>query len=267
MFWPNTSQFSKRSKIITIYIVLLPGVLFSIVSILLLLYTFLPRPLTLPPVKTGKNMTILVHGIYDTPKTWSKTLAELLEDQDSSRQATPLNWNRYAQSSFRCSVDGLRLGKKLAQALTENNELQSLHLIGHSCGAFVIYGICKGVKESSKAPVIQTTYLDPVSIYGGVFRNFGINNFGSCADFSEAYIDIGDNVPGSNQLLPHTHTFDTTAIRLQKNVKVSPHLWPTVYYTELSRSGRQPLLIRDKNIRQHLPPNTLEKVVNTHITF
>lgn len=74
-------------------------------------------------------------------------------------------------------------------------------------------GLCEAVKEKNSAIQIQTTYLNPVSVYTGVLWDYGINKFGICADFSDSYIDIRDSVLGSNVNLPHTATFDVTDLR------------------------------------------------------
>ncbi len=260
MLIPAFFKSSKWLQRVMTYAIALPTILFFLISFLLILYTFLPRSLDLPSIDTERNMTILAHGIHDTPLTWSNSLADIIEERDDTNHTIPLDWSKYAQSTFRCSVDGERLGRKIGQLLSSNKSLQSLHLIGHSCGSFVIYGICRGIREQSPWVNIQTTYLDPVSIYGGIFPNYGIDNFGNCANFSEAYIDTGDTVPGSNQLLPNTHTFDVTTVRHKARYTGTPHIWPTKYYTELTRSGLQPLLSREKDIRLRFRPNVLDKI-------
>lgn len=254
-------KLSQKTQKLLLVSILLPPLLFVLASLLLLLYTFLPVPLTIPSLPESTRLTILAHGIYDTPDTWSRDMAQLIERNEGSASDNPavaLNWNKYARSVFRCSVNGLRLGKKIGSQLVAEGSIKALHLIGHSCGSFVVYGICRGLKEEGADVMVQTTYLDPVSNYGGVYSSFGIKHFGSCADFSDAYIDTGDNVPGSNQLLPQTHTFDVTRIRKQTAQGANPHLWPVEFYRRQVKTNQYPLLRRDEQVTQKYPRGILE---------
>ena len=124
----------------------------------------------------------------------------------------------------------------------------------------MIEGICEAVKSDRKDVLIQTTFLDPVSVYGGIFWNYGVEKFGSCSDFGDSYIDTGDPVPGSNDLIPHTITFDVTGARKKSGFKGLPHVWPVVYYQGLVREGRNPELIKDSGILNEYSPGTLVRV-------
>ena len=108
--------------------------------------------------------------------------------------------------------------------------------------------------------VIQSTYLDPVSVYGGLFWNYGLTRFGACADFSDAYIDTEDGVPGSNQRLPSAHTFDVTQARKRTTFSGSPHVWPTAYYQQLVQRGQHLDLQRDRNLLSKFPRGELDVV-------
>jgi hypothetical protein len=107
---------------------------------------------------------------------------------------------------------------------------------------------------------VQTTYLDPVSVYGGIFWNYGLDNFGRCANFSDSYIDTQDSIPGSNQVLPHSVTFDVTNIRLAAGYKIPPHVWPTKYYIESYKKGSVPIFFFVKNhIKNNFPKTPMFK--------
>ena len=67
----------------------------------------------------------------------------------------------------------------MGQRLLKETKVKSIHVIGHSCGAFVALGLCEAVKEQSSDIKIQTTYLDPVSVYAGVWWNYGVDKFGT----------------------------------------------------------------------------------------
>lgn len=258
--WFNYNDVPCFTRKIFALFFILPSLLFVLTAAVLAIYTFIPIRLKVPEIQPAKNLTILAHGINDTPKTWSQDLATIIDRNQADSHAVALNWNDYAKSVFRCSVNGLRLGKKIGRHLSSRKEIKTVHLIGHSCGAFIVHGVCKGLRAGASTATIQATYLDPVSNFGGIFKNYGLSSFGSCADFADAYIDTGDSVPGSNQLLPQTHTFDVTPARDLSDYQGTPHLWPTQYYTKLVSTNQHPLLATDKNLQQKYPLNILVEV-------
>ncbi len=224
-----------------IVVVVLPGIPFVGVSLVSTAYTYWPIPLDgieMPTLEEGALHIVLVaHGLGDVPATWSDGVASSLASDAPAVRAISLDWNPYASSTLRCSVDGMRIGAALAERWSTLDSLESVHLIGHSCGSFVVQGFCETLAEARPTIRIQTTFLDPVTIYGGFFWNYGVDRFGRCADFAETYIDTGDTVPGSNIPLTQTHTFDVTSAR-PPDFGESPHVWPTVYYARLAREGR-----------------------------
>ena len=183
----------------------------------------------------------------DNKTSWSDELqrviaTSLLPQLSGLRQQNfSLNWQPFSDSFLTCSVAGKNLGEEIGSAIAKNINVKGVHLIGHSCGAFVILGICEQIKLLNKSIEVQTTYLDPVSVYSGLFWQYGIENFGRCADFSDTYIDTHDTVPGSNQLLPHSVTLDVTQIRIKNNVDIAPHAWPPHYYIEAYRKKEVPI--------------------------
>jgi hypothetical protein len=205
-----------------------------------------------------EHVIIISHGVRDDATTWSDGLKQALTTADDNEQIVSLNWHPYAQSPFRCSVNGRRLGETLGRLLASQENLRSLHLIAHSCGSFVSLGICQTVKAHRNDVIVQSTYLDPVTVYGGVFWNYGVTRFGSCADFSDAYIDTEDTVPGSNQLLPLTYTFDVTPARKRAGFAGSPHVWPTVYYLRRAQDRTTLDLRADPLVSTRYPRNALE---------
>jgi hypothetical protein len=247
-------------------LVIFPGLSFILASGTLLAYTYWPisyPKLAMPSINpNAQHIVLIAHGLRDTNATWSTPLKKIMEEKNSGQtsisQFIALDWNPYSSTTFRCSIDGKRIGALLGEAMSASSQLQSVHLIGHSCGSFVIFGLCESLKEKRQTISIQTTYLDPVSIYGGLFWDYGIDNFGRCADFSEAYIDHDDTIPGSNQLLPNTHTFDVTEAKYAIDFMQSPHVWPTYYYQQLVSTGSYPSLKDNKQLSTKYPRGKLE---------
>jgi pimeloyl-ACP methyl ester carboxylesterase len=255
-----------RGLLFWIFAILLwvPGLLFVLVSVVLMIYTFWPTQIDVRQNQMidaeAEHVVIISHGLRDNPTTWSDNLKQTLNAHPDKQQIIALDWNPYAQSTLRCSVDGRRLGAALGEQLALNQRLRSIHLIAHSCGSFVSLGVCEALRAHRADVTIQSTFLDPVTVYGGVFWNFGAERFGDCADFSDVYIDTEDEVPGSNQLIPHSHTFDVTEVRKKAGFQGRPHIWPTVFYQQLAQRGRILDLRSDSSLAEKYPPGMLEAV-------
>lgn len=244
-------------------LVILPLLTTIIANILLLIYMYWPQSydeINFQNFRAKQSHAIIAaHGIDDTPSTWIEPLFSLYQQQQLEGALLPVNWSHYARDPLRCAIDGGRIGEKIGQQIAAARQLKTVQLIAHSCGAFVIYKACRAIKAAQPNVVIQTTYLDPVTIYGPLFH-YGIDHFGDCADYSESYIDTGDNIYGSNEPLPHTHTYDVTAIRQHHAVDINPHLWPTQYYRNLVSNDTALTLFNTDNLPVRKPAGKLEKV-------
>ncbi len=231
-----------------IILVVIPGVPFILVSLAFAIYAFWPRDMTevtnIDLSKSTSHFIISVHGVKDSPESWSNELLTGMSQQDDSiQQNLSLDWRPFSENPFICSIAGKRIGNKIGKNLASSTSVKSIHAIGHSCGAFVVLGLCEGIKAINSDIKVQTTYLAPVSVYAGFFWQYGVNHFGDCGDFSDAYIDREDTVPGSNQRLPNAHTFDITQLRIKHQMSESPHNWPTRYYINALKNRQVPLYI------------------------
>lgn len=184
-----------------------------------------------PLNQSSQKITLATHGLKDNASSWAKPLMQTMASKapQEAQQFLAVDWNPYSKNFLRCSVDGKRIGYDIGTRAADTNA-KEIHLIGHSCGAFLVLGFCEGYRDKNGKARIKTTYLDPVSIYGGFFWKYGLGAFGSCADDAEAYIDTGDGVPGSNQTLANATTYDVTRARIEAGYLGSPHVWPTEYY-------------------------------------
>lgn len=263
-FFRNEKQEILWLKLIIYLFVAIPGGAFIIVSIGTLVYIYGPinySKIEMPVSDSeDRHIYVLAHGLRDTTASWSDPLKQILEEKNQDARVISLEWKPYSENTFRCSVDGRRIGRIIGKELATGKRLESMHLIGHSCGSFVILGICEAVKSIRDDVSIQTTYLDPVSVYGGLLWNYGLNHFGSCSDFSDSYIDMEDTIPGSNDLIPNTITFDVTDVRKKSNYNGSPHVWPTVYYQQLVSLDRNLELWKGRWIPASSPGGMLIRV-------
>ncbi|GAC17099.1 hypothetical protein [Paraglaciecola arctica] len=248
--------------------VVLPGVSFVLVSLGFLLIMHWPKDyqdvinIALDP--EVEYLTLSAHGVKDTTASWSdelqRTYSELqhLPFSDLKKQHISFSWQPYSDNVFNCSVDGKNIGFKLGEKIAQLPKIKGVHLVGHSCGSFVILGVCEALKENKASISVQTTYLDPVSVYSGVFWDYGIKYFGSCADFSDAYIDTQDTVPGSNQALRNAYTFDVTQTRVKNNIDYAPHAWPTMFYIKALKKKQLPIYYKaTNNLSSGYQKNTL----------
>ena len=234
--------------------IVIPGVPFVLISLALLVFMQWPRDYqtvdTVNFTSEVEYLTLSAHGVKDTPKSWSdelqKTFAQTLPLalKNVHLQHVSLNWQAYSDNVFMCSVAGKNIGHELGNKLAKIPNLKGVHLIGHSCGSFVVLGLCESLKQQRASVMVQTTYLDPVSVYSGIFWHYGLDHFGGCADFSDTYIDTEDTVPGSNQALVYSYTFDVTQERVKRNLDYAPHAWPPIFYLEAVKKNQVPIYFK-----------------------
>ena len=231
--------------------VIIPGVPFILLSVAFQLYAHWPRDyndITVDAINPNTQyLSLSAHGVKDSPESWSNELQNIMSHNSIEQLADlalaqiSLDWQPYSDNALVCSVTGSNIGEKLAKKIALLPKLKAVHLIGHSCGSFVIYGLCKKLKQVNPSIKVQTTYLDPVAIYSGIFWRYGVNKFGDCADFSDSYIDTKDGVPGSNEKLKNAYTFDVTDIRVKQNLPYAPHAWPTHFYLDAYKNNQVPV--------------------------
>ena len=219
---------------------LIPGIPFILISLGLFIYAYWPRDFSsvtqFPLTQDIEYITLSAHGVNDSKESWSDELQQIMTSMpypqlgNVSQQHHSIDWNNYSNNVFICSIAGKKIGIEIGKRLAAQSSLKAIHAIGHSCGAFVVFGICEGAKSVNPKMIIQTSYLDPVAVYSGLFWRYGIDHFGHCANFSDNYIDTRNTVPGSNQPLPHVFTFDVTQQQTKQYGDYTPHAWPTRFY-------------------------------------
>lgn len=234
--------------------IVIPGVPFILVSAGFLLFMFWPRDYQevtyLPIIADVEYLTLSAHGVKDTSASWSDELQSIFAgtqeflSSNVKKQHVSLSWQPYSDNVLICSVVGKKIGNELGKKIANMSMLKGVHLIGHSCGSFIVLGICESLKEQNASISVQSTYLDPVSVYSGLSWDYGLNHFGRCADFSDAYIDTEDTVPGSNQNLPYVYTFDVTQVRTKNNLDYPPHKWPTIFYLNAMKKNQVPIYFK-----------------------
>lgn len=236
------SIYKKHSNALVFWLLFfafyLPIGSFFLASAALLLYVFWPLQsyIVEVPQTTSKNIVVISHGLKDSNQTWATKLKGAIEHNSPDSNVVAIDWSPYAGNAFTCAVNGRRIGNQIAETLIDSDSLANVKVVGHSCGAFVNFGICEGLKAHKPRIEVESVFLDPVSVYGGIRWNFGLNNFGSCADKSMTIFDTEDNVPGSNQAPKYSKGIDVTDLKQQYDYSGTAHQWPIYYYIQQVKS-------------------------------
>lgn len=253
---PNAT--TTWTRLLVLILIILPAILFVVGTIGMLLFIYLPSDIQdnyeLPPLGKNSHLIVIAHGMKDSPESWGYSLKNQLENNSDQSAIAVIDWSGSAKNPLTCSVNATRIGGQIASQLSGFNGLKSVHLIGHSCGSFLIQGVCDALTQTRPEIKMQNTFLAPVSIYGGVHWDYGLANFGNCGDFNEVYVDSGDKGPGQYQWWPRSFTFDVTDVRVQSDYRGSPHLWPITYYQGLVAKNSHPLLQEEMTISSRLVP-------------
>lgn len=236
-------QLSLKRQLLWLFVIvfILPGIPFVLGSAAIVLYANWPSSagkVSYEPVRPNiSELWIVTHGKGDSANTWVKSVANKLEQNLSENsQALAVDWQEGAKDLLRCSRNASVIGEDLAEQMLAHKELKRVNFIAHSAGSFMAYQFCKTLKKHRSDVWVNITYLDPVSIYRGLWWDYGVEHFGRCADESVAYINNDDGVPGSNAPLDIVKTIDVTS---SKPVDFSNgHMWPVVYFEQqLSREA------------------------------
>jgi hypothetical protein len=159
-----------------------------------------------------------------------------------------VNWSPFSDNIFRASANGEHLGELFGADLAKQlPNLQRLTLVAHSAGAYLLEPLCEAYRAKLKAQKqtaawVEMIYLDPIGTKGSLDYSHGYRHYGHCADFSRAYINLDDAVPGTNGLLKQAHNIDVThakgkALFLQQGG--DGHYWPVEYFLALPVERRQ----------------------------
>ncbi|MEO9946431.1 MAG: hypothetical protein ABJH28_01735 [Paraglaciecola sp.] len=242
----------KLASLVFWWLVIIPAIPFVLVTIGISIYVYWPRDFSsvseFQIAKGTQYITLSAHGVNDSPSSWSDELQQAMtaeiypQLQSVNQHHQSIDWQDYSDNVFLCSVAGKKIGLEIGERLAEVLSLKAIHAVGHSCGSFVVLGICEGLKSMNSNILVQTSYLDPVSVYSGFYWDYGIEYFGTCADFTDNYIDTRDTVPGSNIPLPHGFTFDVTLLQTPEYSLIPPHAWPTRYYLNAYKAQQVPIL-------------------------
>ena len=190
----------------------------------------------LPYPSDSPNLILILHGSGDTSNDWPLEMQTSISNSFPDMEEWDIwtyDWNEYSSSKLSASKSGYEIGGLLGQQLLEPHySYEHIHLIGHSVGCFVIYGIAESISNKNTTITIHSTFLDPFTGKGLMDWTYGEQRFGQYADFAESYYNKDDNVPSTNGSLEFSHNFDITSLRPTEYAEDDFHWWPVDYYLE-----------------------------------
>lgn len=150
------------------------------------------------------------------------------------RDVVVYDWLQWRGSFVRAAFDGQIVGKTVCKDLFDSNpQLENVHIIGVSVGAFAADSCAKTLKSQMPIHRIQTrlTFLDPFTSKGIFGYAWGVKNFGKDIDYVENYVNRDDEVPTTNDPLNLAINYDVTKSRLRDDFQTthkgeSMHSWP-----------------------------------------
>lgn len=190
---------------------------------------------TLPEQTPGADhLLVLVHGGGDGPNGWPAEFAEVAAQglREPERWDILLyDWSEDAEGGVNVTRRAQRHGRWLGERLGEDYAYAHLHLVGHSAGSFVVYGVTDTLGPG-RVETIHETYLDPFGGVGLVRWGYGRRRFGEGADFAEAYMNTEDGVPSTNRPFPGMYTFDLSGLADDALEPKAGHRFPIGWYQD-----------------------------------
>lgn len=140
------------------------------------------------------------------------------------------DWRAAAADKLSAAERGQAEGAAIAAVLKERS-LTHLHVIAHSAGAHVAFGLEEAMASWPTRPTLHLTLLDPF-LGKGLDFEWGRARFGTRADFTEVFLNRGDGVPGTEVAVDAAHTFDVTSTSTKPTglTGSQAHWWPTDAY-------------------------------------
>ncbi|MEQ1801955.1 MAG: hypothetical protein ABL989_08550 [Gammaproteobacteria bacterium] len=196
--------------------------------------TFGARPLGLPA--DTRHLVLLIHGSGGRNEPTLVALEGAFRRSGEAAPGTAIVryvWSPWSDAKLRTYPNGARVGASLGDELAALPALESIHLIAHSAGAYVLEPLCTAYRARmpGRGARIAMTFLDPIGFRGPFDPAWGARNYGRCADDAEAFINTDDPAPATAAVLQHARTTDVTADPGRKNFNGGGHRWPVQYYS------------------------------------
>lgn len=219
--------------------VLLIGIgLLVLAGLLLDGWSRLPARFDVPPLALPagtRDAVLIFHGRGGKEEPVVVNLAGRFEALAAEAPGTAIVryvWSPWSDTRFRSQPNGAHLGEVLGAELAALPDLENLHLVGHSAGAYVLDPLCAAYKAAGGRARVSITYLDPIGFRGVLDTGYGARNYGACADYAEAFINTDDPVPATNSPLRQAWTIDVTGAPSRAAFTGDGHRWPVQFYAD-----------------------------------
>ncbi len=192
----------------------------------------------LAPAADTRRLVLLFHGSGGREEPTLVALEDRLRVRPGTGSAPAIvryNWSPHSDSRLRTYPNGIRVGENLGVELAKLSSLQSVHLIAHSAGAYILEPLCESYRAATarrpgRPARIRMTFLDPIGFKGPFDPGWGARHYGECADKAEAFINTDDFAPATAEVLQHARTIDVTDDPARKRFSSGGHRWPVQYY-------------------------------------
>jgi hypothetical protein len=195
---------------------------------------FAVTPLGLEP--TTRSVVLLFHGSRGRDEPALIALERRMRELAGGSPAPAVVryiWSPWSDARFRAGANGAHVGQALGAELATLPGLRSVHLVGHSAGAYPLEPLCEALRAEASHPVrVEMTYLDPIGFKGTVDTGWGARSFGACADYAEAFINTDDPVPATNAPLARAWNVDVTGVSSPLRTPGDGHRWPVRFYRD-----------------------------------
>lgn len=183
------------------------------------------------PGAGADSLLIVVHGGGDSAAGWPAgfvTRAEAGLKEPDRWDIWAYDWAKDAEGGVNVTRRGERHGEWLGEQLAAS-PYTHVHLVGHSAGAFVLYGATATLGPDS-AMTVHETFFDPFGGLGLVRWGYGERRFGETSDFAEAYVNTEDGVPSTDDPFPGMVSFDLSSFA-DDDLEAKPgHRFPIGWY-------------------------------------
>lgn len=227
------------------------------------LYSVLPAEFEVPPLELdpdARHLILLFHGSNGSNEPLITMLEARVRELAGAQAGTQARtavaryiWAPFSDARLRTHPNGTLVGESLGLGIANLAQLESLHLIAHSAGAYVLEPLCESYRAATAhrnghSARIRMTFLDPIGFRGPLDPGWGARHFGQCADEAEAFINTDDPAPATARVLRHARTTDVTSDPARQQFSQGGHRWPVQYYiNSLSATGSTIARMPDSN--------------------